>query len=56
MLFFLVKQAEYSDVYPILMLHFIHHEGAFEGAEAVDGAEDVEDEFLVVLHVGGMDF
>lgn len=41
---------------PIILLDFIHHEHAFQRAQAVDGTQYVQNEFLVMLHVTCMDF
>ena len=37
------------------MLDLVHDEGGLDGADGVDRAEDVDDEFVVVFHVGGVD-
>ena len=34
----------------------VDDEGALDVADGVEASEDVEDEVLVVLHVGGVDF
>ena len=52
-----VKIFWYSAVlygYAEVVLDFFHDEGAFEGAEHGEGAEYVEQELLVVFHVGAM--
>ena len=40
-----------SQVDAVVLLHFAHDEGAFDGADGVDVAEFVEYELLVLLHV-----
>ena len=38
------------------MFDFVHHEGALQGTEVVDVAKNVQNELLIVFHVGRMDF
>ncbi len=40
----------------MLMFHLVHNKGALDRAKAVDRAECVDDELLVSLHVGRMNF
>ena len=39
----------------IRMLDLVHHEGALQGAQALDRPQYIEDELLIILHVGRMD-
>ena len=38
------------------VFYFVHHEGGKDAADGVDGAEDVDDELVVVFHVRSVDF
>lgn len=38
------------------MFDFVHHEGALQGTKVVDVAKNVQNELLIVFHVGRMDF
>ena len=39
----------------IRMLDLVHHEGALQGAQALDRPQYIEDELLIILHVGRVD-
>lgn len=45
-----------SDMDTVNMLHFIHDKHAFNGAEAFNCPQYIEDELLVIFHIRGMDF
>lgn len=45
-----------SDMDTVNMLHFIHDKHTFNGAEAFNRPQYIEDELLVIFHIRGMDF
>ncbi len=38
------------------VLDLVHHEGRENGADGVDVSQDIDDELIVVLHIGSLDF
>lgn len=38
------------------VLDFVHHEGGENGADGADVPKDIDDELVVVLHVGRVNF
>lgn len=45
-----------SKIYAIPVLHLVHHEHALYGGEVIESAKMLENELLVILHVGRVDF
>jgi len=46
----------YLNVNPIFMFYFIHYKGAFQWAQTVNRTQDIEDKFLIILHIRGVYF
>ena len=49
------RRSKQADRQPVTILHLVHHEAALDGAETLYGTEGIDEEVVVVLHVGSID-
>ena len=49
------RRLKQADRQTVTVLDFVHHETALNGAETLYGTEGVDEEVVVILHVGSID-
>ena len=52
---FPLRRSKQADRQSVTILDLVHHEAALDGAETLYGTEGIDEEVVIVLHVGSID-